>query len=859
MAVGDDFKDKFKDMLNQQKQINAGAEKLEKSLAKQLEMQQDILSVKKDILNTQGAIAKLKEEEGEQLKKEKELQKQIEEEKKKGVRTDKVLLESLKKQLIATQKLKIEKGEKIAIGEAELEQQEKGLANMQAMVKESNKLKSIANSTKNFVKAWGWDNLKTYGVFDMDKEIRNAARSMGVGGSNFSDFAKNMRDAGGSTQAIGVSVEKLAQMQRGYSEEIGRSVALTEKGFVAMAELAEGTGLGEQFAIGMAGAMDMFGANIGTSRDLIEETMNIADSMGVNSAKAAESMQKNLKFAQKYNFKNGVKGLSKMTSEALKLKLDLDSIAGLAENVFRPEGAIELSAKLSTMGGAFAQMANPMQLMFKARNDFAGFAKDIGRATAEFVEYNKENGTFDIKGGLAADRMREIAKMTGIGVEKLQEMAVQQQKIKMIGSVSPVNIPEEDMAIIESMANIAKDGEITINTGKGVKDLKDLTEKDLINIKARRKTLDERAKQSRTAAEIFDDLIQSFQALLLPLAEGLQKGLSPLQEMMKDFNKDNGFYDSIRTFSEGISSFVGDKLSGFIKVVGGFVSAAGPGGTLAAIMGLKAATWVLRGMSLGRGFNMVANAGGGGPGGGGSGGGMFSNTRAKLLKAGTGRGGITGRALRSAGGRFGIGSMGGMAAGLGLGLGGMALDYGRSQMDDQYSTGGKMLGVGSSALKGAALGMLLGPVGAAIGGGLGALYGAYQEYGSEEARERSKRRAGTSYTPGQSMQVNNMKDGIIKFHPNDKFMQMNDGAILASTQEGQLHKAAKELSGSGDIHHKFDDIKITIDINAKGIDNKIAKQIVDNKSFIRSLNTKIKEEAAMILSGGILNPTPKYN
>ena len=848
--AGDDFKKNFDDMLNKQKQINAGAKKLEESLAKQLEMQQDILSIKRDIHNTQGAINKLKEELEEQLKKEKELQKQIDEEKKKGTRTDKKVLENLKKELIATQKLKIEKGEKIKLGEYELEQQKEGLANMQAMVKESNKLKSIANSTKNFAKAWGWDKLKTYGVFDMDKEIRNAARSMGVGGSNFSDFAKNMRDAGGSTQAIGISVGKLAQMQRGYSEEIGRSVALTEKGFVAMAELAEGTGLSEQFAIGMASAMDNFGANIGTSRDLIEETMNIADSMGVNSAKAAESMQKNLKFAQKYNFKNGVKGLSKMTSEALKLKLDLDGIAGLADKVFRPEGAIELSAKLSTMGGAFAQMANPMQLMFKARNDFAGFAKDIGKATAEFVEYNKETGTFDIKGGLASDRMREIANMTGLGVEKLQEMAVQQQKIKMIGSVSPINIPKEDMDIIESMANIGKDGEVTINTGKGIKDLKDLTKEDLGIIKARKKTLDERAKQSRTAVEIFDDLLQSFQALLLPLAEGLQKGLSPLQEMMKDFNKDNGFYDSIRTFSEGVSSFVGDKLSGFIKVVGGFVKQVGPGGTLAAIMGLKAATWVLRGMSLGRGFNMVANAGGGGSGGimNSLTGGRGTKGRRGLIKAlGNNR---LSKGLTSMG-RGGGMSMGArMGGGLGLGLGGMALDYGRSQMDDQYSTGGKMMGIGSSALKGAALGMLLGPIGAAVGGGLGALYGAYQEYGSDEARERDRRRSGIQKfeTP--------VNDGIIKFHPNDKFMQMNDGAILASTQEGQLHKAAKELSGGGDVNHKFDDIKINININATGIDNDIANKIIDNKSFIRSLNTKIKEEAAMVLSGGILSPTP---
>ena len=57
---------------------------------------------------------------------------------------------------------------------------------------------------------------------------------------------------------------------------------------------------------------------------------------------------------------------------------------------------------------------------------------------------------------------------------------------------------------------------------------------------------------------------------------------------------------------------------------------------------------------------------------------------------------------------------------------------------------------------------------------------------------------GSRHTRGYK---NKMNDGIIQFHPNDKFMQMNDGAILASTQEGQLHKAAKELSGGGDVNH----------------------------------------------------------
>ena len=82
----------------------------------------------------------------------------------------------------------------------------------------------------------------------------------------------------------------------------------------------------------------------------------------------------------------------------------MEGIAGLAEKVMRPEGAVETAALLTTMGGEFAKLGDPFQLMFKARNDFASFSKDIGKATSEFVEYNKQTGAFEIKGGLARDR-----------------------------------------------------------------------------------------------------------------------------------------------------------------------------------------------------------------------------------------------------------------------------------------------------------------------------------------------------------------------------------------------------------------------------------------------------------------------
>tara|TARA_Y100000389_G_scaffold4657_1_gene4414 strand:- start:4285 stop:6879 length:2595 start_codon:yes stop_codon:yes gene_type:complete len=854
--------------------FNEEVEKAKKSLSEmrkeQSKLEQSITSLRdgygkiRDINIEIARQEKLKEKalkfktdwnnkEGKELKK-------LNEDLKKGLSIDKNRL----KVLIAEKKAR---GASVKQLEEHVKLLKEGAEETKKMVKGASKSRAIWNSTKNMV-PFGLNKLKSYGVFEMDKEIRNAARSMGIGNSKFQAFADNMQSAGLASQAMGVGIKELAVLQKGYSEEIGRSVMLTREGLMAMGEMVEGTGLGEQFAIGMAGAMDDFGASVGTSRDLIEETMNIADSMGVNSAKAAESMQKNLKFAQKYNFKNGVKGLAKMTSEALRLKLDLDGIAGLADKVFRPEGAIELSAQLSTMGGAFARMANPMQLMFKARNDFAGFAKDVGKATSEFVQFNKEEGTFDIMGGLAADRMRELANMLNISVEELKKMGTQQKRIQMIGSVSPINIPEKDKAMVESLAEIGKNGKITINTGKEVKDLKDLNNDDLKLLRKKEQSLDKRAKEARSALDVFEDIQKQLQGLLLPLASGLKEGMQPLQDMMMDLSKKKGFYDSIQSFAKSIGSFIADFGKSVIPTIASWVDSLGPKGMLAAVIGFKAATWIARGMSLGLGFNLTARVRGGvgGSGGGtgkiGKGSGFRSDYKTARQAGFSRRQAFKESRMLNRGSR-----MGGMGLGLGLGLAGMGLGMARGQMDDRNSGTGKALGIGSSALSGAGTGAMIGSmilpgIGTAIGAGLGGLagaaYGYYNEYGSEEAQKRARARAGTqsgtAYKPSTLIPTN---DGIVKFNPNDKFLNVNDAVLAASTQEGKLDKLGKRVK-TEEVKHTFDDIEITININAKGMDENIAKQIVDNKSFIRGLNTKIKEEASMMLSGGILNPGPQY-
>jgi uncharacterized protein (UPF0335 family) len=494
--------------------------------------------------------------------------------------------------------------------------------------------------------------------------------------------------------------------------------------------------------------------------------------------------------------------------------------------------------------------------MFKARNDFAGFAKDIGKATAEFVEYNAETGNFDLRGGLAADRMREIANITNLGVDKLQEMAAAQKRIQMIGSVVPIGVDDESVAIIESMAEIGKDGEIKITKGDfNGKLLKDLTKDQLNTFKAQKQTLEERAKQSRTAMEDLEDILNTFKDLLIPIAQGLKQGLGdPLKAMLKDW-KSNGFYDGLFTFAKSVGEgvmWIGDKIVKFIDVLG-------PRGTLAALFGgilLKETWWLARGAMLGMGFNMTARTGMGGGFGTGAASGVNGPMGGIFGKVGAGQG--FGKNFKAASGSIGT-RLGGVAAG------GFSAyneyqenkEMGMSGGENAVRSGSKGLGAGLGAWGGASAGASIGAFGGPIGMAIGALIGgAIGAYGGGALGEAG----GNAIYGAKSRKASNITevhDGIVRFDPNDKFM-MSESAVVASTSKNQLNKFSEKVSnGVSEVKHMFDDIKISISINATGMDNDIAKQIIDDKKFIRQLKTRINEEASMVLSGGILSGKPK--
>lgn len=770
-------------------------------------------------------------------------------------------ISAAKKKLAAAKKEEKSAASIASYNQKQTKQLSQQLAQQKQIVKQAN-LANMAYKKAGQI----WNNLpglaqKFYGTIknlaavQMSKDIKQAELSMGVLGGQAKFFSGTISKASESTIQLGVGVSDLAKGAAGYSDELGRSVMLSEAGYKAMAEMARGTTLGMQGAAQMAGDMDRFGLSAEMSRDAIQETVDVAHSMGVNAEKAIKGLGKNLKIANTFHFKGGVKGMAEMAVYAEKMKVDIGSVAGMAGKVFRPEGAVEMAAQLQTMGGSFARLGNPFELMFKARNDFGAFTKEVAGAAAELAQFNEDSGEFEIS-GLQLDRMRELAKITGINEEQLSEMAKAGARFNEIESMVPSAFNEEDKQLISSLAS-KKDGEWQVQINGDDFRLDELSTTMLDTYKNEKESLEERAKQAQTFDDAFNNLINQFQSVLLPFVEALNTALvepiAGLQEVLKDAN----VLANIKSLAEKVGSLIG-SIGKFIieNPVASLVTALG--GSIF----FNAAKWYAQGVQLGMGFNTVASAGGGG---------MMDmvgkNSKlgkikrlhkvAKGAKSVAALNSAKGLAAKSAGKM--VGRFGAPLAALTEGV----FEYNKRKEEGQSTAksvrGAGVKGVGAGvgalagakggAMAGAAIGALFGGVGAVpgafIGGLIGSVGGAFAGgYLGDKANE--------------GIDAMGVDDAVIRFNPKDRIVQMNDG-LVASTDKGKIN----DLVGGGrtkKVKVKFDKLEIggKIELNMPG-GNVANINLANEPEFVRKLSTMIQEQLRSNLAGGKLSPNPIPN
>ena len=757
-------------------------------------------------------------------------------------------------ELIADEKIRLE----LLINRLKLEKQSAEAT--QIALRNSSKFSAFYKQSINDLKVikGAWKSISSFiggfdDVFKWEKSIKMTAMNMGVLGSRFDGFQKDMVKAATTTAQWGMDITEITKIQGAYSEELGTAVMLSEKGAARLGAMAHVTGLGAEGAGKMAGELGKVGLSAERTANFVEETMQNSSKMGINSGKVIKNIAANLKLLNKYNFKGGTKSLAKMAQYTTKMGVSMNLAGSMADKLMDVEGAVEMSSQLQVLGGEWSKLADPFKLMYMARNDMEGLTKALVGATKNSASFNAKTKEFDLSAQAMA-QLREVAKATGADFEELATAAKKAANFAKIEKQIGIGFKDkETKEFIENQATFNEKGEAIIRIDGKDRLVKALNESDKQGIKRaieEKLKMEDMAKQSQSLDELWKNTVIMLKQLLVPIVDAINKKLMPAMTGLMAKFTDPKFLDGIIEFGKQVGDIIG--------TVGKFMIE-NPKWTIAMFGVFEAAKWILNGVKLGIGFNSVARVGGGPTGG--------SSFSSKMSSGGYTRGangqikpmsfGQKAMGKNVFGGKLAMGTMGSMGAGLGLGFGGMAVDYGRSKMDNPESTGGKLLGIGSSALKGAGMGMMFGPWGASIGGVLGGLYGAYDEFiaKGEEVKESTER----------------INDGVV-FNPKDKFMKVNDSTMIAGTNENGNKSLAKAIMSAtvpgfgmtdylmnsnknagvsggksipGEVHHKFDnDMKVDgrIELVTNGeIVAKIGRELLQNSSFVQSLQQSINK------------------
>ena len=421
------------------------------------------------------------------------------------------------------------------------------------------------------------------------EQYLKVSRNIGLSENRSRTLTTNFNNSVKESLLLGYSLDDLRDTFDTFAEETGRARILSSEEAENIAKVAKGANLYSSEATKMAEQFDLMGVSSEKMVNLLNESIRTSREMGLNSNKVIKVLQQNMKSMQQYSFSRGVKGMVEMSKLAVKMRMDVSEMLGMADKFYQPEAAIEAAANLQMLGGDIAQaFGDPFTVMYEARNKPEELAKRVGKMTENMVSFNEETGEFDFPAE-ARMQLQAVSKELGIGMDSLTEMTRQSSKIKSIKMNVSGNVLDENLR--EGIAGMArmKDGKWVVDFEEGGKTITKSID-DLTNKQAKLVLDQEKEFADKTEKDFLSEIAlntQTFSEKVENIGESQQFGFAAEMDVysatMDAFLKDsldtyrresqNMMESLTNSFGEGgeglrevlRKSFVGDGTEGFLE------------------------------------------------------------------------------------------------------------------------------------------------------------------------------------------------------------------------------------------------------------------------------------------------------
>jgi hypothetical protein len=277
------------------------------------------------------------------------------------------------------------------------------------------------------------------------------------------DIRKSMVESSISAAKYGMNIEDIANFYIQLVDNSSKFSLINTKFINSVIPVAKALNLTTQELANYVSDFETIGVGATNTIKEISEATTRSVSLGLNARKVVEDMKINIGLLNQYGFKDGVRGLERMVQTAKEFKVNMKDIEGIAEKVFNPEGAIEMSARLQVLGGAMGDFSNPMRLMYDATNNVEGLQKSLINAARTLSTYNEEQQRFEVSGANLR-RSKELADTLGMSMGELNKIAITAserfQATQMLMS-SALNIDEKDREFLTNLSRM-ENGKMSI-------------------------------------------------------------------------------------------------------------------------------------------------------------------------------------------------------------------------------------------------------------------------------------------------------------------------------------------------------------------------------------------------------------
>lgn len=463
---------KEKDILDD---IRDSEEKLKKIQSERRKISKEIDGARSDQLKTQKLLLK-----------DKQLEKKYEEE-----------LTNLTKKKIEVEKT----------GYNSLDRFSKNTENRFKLLKQSFKeigegAKQIGESVTKALGPWG----------KMSQAAANYAKQIGLSGKAMDDFRKrsiSLVDKGGFGIKYNVGVEQLMKLQESFVKNTGRQVMATNAGMESMAAtskiLGDNTG---QFM----GRLENFGLSMEEAGKRAGKMFASASKKGLVWENLSKAFLDNISLAQRYTFKNGLQGLASMAEKASQINLNMSQAAAFADKVSTVEGAITTGAQLQVLGGPFAQMADPLGMLYEGLNDMEGLQDRMIQMFGNLGSFNRRTGEVEIS-SFNRQRIKAAAQSMGLDANNLFESINSNARRNEIARQisGNTNIDKDTAELLKNVGIIQNGTAGAVINGK-FKSAKNITSADVKYLREVARTESEDVKDIAQRLRGWDDSIQGFKA-----------------------------------------------------------------------------------------------------------------------------------------------------------------------------------------------------------------------------------------------------------------------------------------------------------------------------------------------------------